>query len=51
MLVIYEKFINDNDMEDERNIGDFDTLKEAQYFLEHKLDILVFVSNLCSRKY
>ena len=46
MLVIYEKFINDNDMEDERNIGDFDTLKEAQYFLEHKFDTKTSISNL-----
>ena len=46
MLVIYEKFINENDMEDERNIGDFDTLKEAKYFLEEKYGTKTSISNL-----
>lgn len=46
MIVIYEIFKNDNDMEDERNIGDFDSLKEAKYFLETKYDTKTSIANL-----
>ena len=45
MIVIYEIFKNDNDMEDERNIGDFDSLKEAKYFLETKYDTKTSIAN------
>lgn len=46
MIVIYELFKNENYMEDERNIGDFDTLKEAKYFFKTKLDTETSISNL-----
>lgn len=46
MIVIYEIFNNDDNKEDERNIGDFDTLKEAKYFLETKFDTKTSIANL-----
>ena len=46
MIVIYEIFINNNNKEDELNIGDFDTLKEAKYFLEIKRDVKTSIVNL-----
>lgn len=45
MIVIYEIFDNDG-KEDERNIGDFNTLKEAQYFLQTKFDTKTSIVNL-----
>lgn len=45
MIVIYEVFDNDG-VEDERNIGDFNSLKEAQYFLQTKFDTKTSVQNL-----
>lgn len=46
MIVIYEIFTNEFDELDERNIGDFDTLREAKYFLENKFDTKTSIANL-----
>ena len=46
MIVIYEIFTNDNNKEDERNIGDFNSLKEAKYFLESKFETKTSLANL-----
>lgn len=46
MIVIYEIYKSENDLEDERNIGDFKTLKEAKYFLENKFDTKTSIANL-----
>lgn len=46
MIVIYEIFINNNNKEDECNIGDFNTLKETQKFLENKRDIKTSIVNI-----
>ena len=46
MIVIYEKFINEDGVEDERNIGDFDSLKEAQVFFSTKRDVKTSIANL-----
>lgn len=46
MIVIYEMFVNDNNKDDERYIGYFDSLKEAKYFLETKYDTKTSIANL-----
>ena len=45
MIVIYEIFNNDG-KQDERNIGDFNSLKEAQYFLQTKFNTKTTIANL-----
>ena len=45
MIVLYELYVNDG-KEDEINIGDFNTLKEAQYFLKTKFDVVTSIANL-----
>ena len=46
MIVIYELIKNERNMDDERNIGDFDTLKAAQMFLRDKFDTKTSIANL-----
>ncbi len=46
MLVVYEKFKNNMNNDDERNIGDFETLKEIKMFLETKFDTKTSISNI-----
>ena len=46
MIVVYEKFINENGVEDERNVGDFDSLKEAQVFFSKHRDVRTSIANL-----
>lgn len=46
MLVVYELYINDNNEEDELNLFDCDSLKEAKYFFEYNLGIKTSLQNL-----
>lgn len=46
MLVIYELHINNMNEEDELNLFDCDSLKEAKYFFEFKLGIKTSLMNL-----
>ena len=46
MIVIYEKFINEDNIEDERNLFDCDTLKEMKIFLEKKCNTKTSLANL-----
>lgn len=46
MIVIYEKFINEDGVEDEINIGDFDSLKEVQAFFSDKRDVKTSIANI-----
>lgn len=46
MLVIYELHINDRNKEDELNLFDCDSLKEAKYFFEYKLGVKTSLRNL-----
>lgn len=46
MIVIYEKFINEDNIEDERNLFDCDTLKEMKIFLEEKCNTKTSLANL-----
>ena len=46
MLVVYEKFKNNMNNDDARNIGDFETLKEIKMFLETKFDTKTSISNI-----
>lgn len=46
MIVVYELFKNDRNLDDERNIGNFDTLKETKMFLEDKFDTITSLANL-----
>ena len=46
MLVIYELHINDNNKEDELNLFDCDSLKEAKCFFEFKLGVKTSLNNL-----
>lgn len=45
MICLYELYVN-NGKEDEINVADFSTLKEAQYFLKTKYDIKTSIANL-----
>lgn len=49
MLVIYELHINNMNKEDEINLFDCDSLKEAKYFFFEKLGIKTSTSNLSRR--
>ena len=46
MLVIYELHINNRNQEDELNLFDCDSLKEAKYFFEYKLGVKTSLTNL-----
>ena len=46
MLVIYELHINNKKHEDELNLFDCDSLKEAKYFFEYKLGVKTSLTNL-----
>ena len=46
MIVIYETHINNNSKEDELNLFDCDSLKEAKFFFETKLGIKTSLTNL-----
>lgn len=46
MIVIYELHINDNNKEDELNLFDCDSLKEAKHFFEYKLGVKTSLTNL-----
>lgn len=46
MLVIYELHINNMNEEDELNLFDCDTLKEAKYFFEFNLGVKTSLMNL-----
>lgn len=46
MLVIYELYINERNQEDEINLFDCDSLKEAKYFFEFKLGVKTSLKNL-----
>ncbi len=46
MLVIYELHINNKNQEDEMNLFDCDSLKEAKYFFEYKLGVKTSLTNL-----
>ena len=46
MLVIYEIYVNENNEEDELNLFDCDSLKDAKYFFENKLGIKTSLNNL-----
>ena len=46
MLVVYEIYINENNEEDELNLFDCDSLKEAKYFFENKLGVKTSLNNL-----
>lgn len=46
MIVIYELYINERNQEDEINLFDCDSLKEAQYFFEFKLGVKTSLKNL-----
>lgn len=46
MLVVYELYINENNEEDELNLFDCDSLKEAKYFFEYKLGVKTSLRNL-----
>ena len=42
MLVVYELYMNENNEEDELNLFDCDSLKEAKYFFEFKLGVIIY---------
>ena len=46
MIVIYELHINDNNSEDELNLFDCDSLKEAKFFFETRLGVKTSLTNL-----
>ena len=46
MLVVYELYMNENNEEDELNLFDCDSLKEAKYFFEFKLGVKTSLANL-----
>ena len=46
MLVIYELHMNNRNQEDELNLFDCDTLKEAKYYFEYKLGVKTSLYNL-----
>ena len=46
MIVIYELHINNRNQEDELNLFDCDSLKEAKYFFEFKLGVKTSLNNL-----
>ena len=46
MLVIYELHINNMNEEDELNLFDCDSLKEAKYFFEFNLGVKTSLMNL-----
>ena len=46
MLVVYELYINENNEEDEINLFDCDSLKDAKYFFEYKLNTKTSIENL-----
>lgn len=46
MIVIYELHINNENQEDELNLFDCDSLKEAKYFFEFKLGVKTSLTNL-----
>lgn len=46
MLVIYELHINNKNQEDEMNLFDCDSLKEAKFFFENKLGVKTSLTNL-----
>ena len=46
MLVIYELILNDRNKEDELNLFDCNSLKEAKYFFEYKLGVKTSLKNL-----
>lgn len=46
MLVIYELILNDRNKEDELNLFDCNSLKEAKYFFEIKLGVKTSLMNL-----
>jgi len=46
MIVIYEIHINDRNREDELNLFDCDSLKEAKFFFENKLGVKTSLTNL-----
>jgi len=45
-LVIYELHINNMNKEDELNLFDCESLKEAQYFFKTKLNVSTSLTNL-----
>ena len=46
MHVVYELYINENNEEDEINLFDCDSLKDAKYFFEYKLNTKTSIENL-----
>ena len=46
MIVIYEIHINNKNQEDELNLFDCDSLKEAKFFFENKLGVKTSLTNL-----
>lgn len=46
VIVIYETYKNDRQLDDERYIGEFNSLKEAKYFLETKYSTKTSLANL-----
>ena len=46
MLVVYELYVNENNEEDEINLFDCDSLKDAKYFFEYKLNTKTSIENL-----
>lgn len=46
MLVIYEMYKNDRNIDDEKQIWGCDSLKEAKYFFENKLDTKTSTQNI-----
>ena len=46
MLVIYEIHINNRNQQDELNLFDCDSLKEAKFFFENKLGVKTSLTNL-----
>lgn len=46
MLVIYELHLNNKNKEDELNLFDCDSLKEAKYYFECKLGVKTSLTNL-----
>lgn len=46
MLVVYELIKNERMLDDERNIGNFKTLREVKYFLENKFDTKTSIPNI-----
>lgn len=46
MLVVYQLYMNENNEEDELNLFDCDSLKEAKHFFEFKLGVKTSLANL-----